>query len=99
VGRHRPTVRDYAPRINTMTISGHPCALVRLRPKLAAQHPSIPSGTWHAVLPCNPMALRPEAEPGSVWVDVEGRLRKLPTDYFEFTEASVAAPSSSSISA
>jgi hypothetical protein len=72
-----------------MTTPGHPCTLVytfvRLRPKLAAQHPSIPSDTWHPVRTWNPGALCPQAEPGLVWVDVEGRLRKLPTHYFEFT--------------
>lgn len=78
---------DYASRIRHVTISGHPRTLVRLRPKLAAQHPSIPSDMWHPVLRYNPRALRPVAEPGLIWVDVEGRLRKLPTNYFEFTEA------------
>ncbi|HZA93666.1 MAG TPA: hypothetical protein VE420_13670 [Gemmatimonadales bacterium] len=70
-----------------MTISGHPRTLVRLRPKLAAQHPSIPSGIWHPVLHYNSRALRPVAEAGSIWVNVEGRLRNLPTNYFEFTVA------------
>jgi hypothetical protein len=70
-----------------VTISGHTRTLVRLRPKLAAQHPSIPSGIWHPVLRYNPRALRPVAEPGLIWVEVEGRLRKLPNHYFEFTGA------------
>jgi hypothetical protein len=59
----------------------------RLRPKLAAQHPSIPAGTWYPVRPSNPMALCTEPEPGSIWVDVDGRLRKLPAHYFELTVA------------
>ena len=69
-----------------MTISGHRLTLVRLRPQLKAQHPSIPSDAWHPVLPSNPKALCPQAEPGLIWVDVDGRPRKLPTKYFEFTE-------------
>lgn len=57
----------------------------RLRAELAAQHPSIPADTWHPVLGRNPHALRPEAESGRVWIDVEGRPRLLPAEYFEFT--------------
>ena len=58
----------------------------RLRPELAAEHPSIPPYTWHPVLGINPQALHPEADSGHVWIDVEGRPRLLPTEYFEFTE-------------
>ncbi|HET6837603.1 MAG TPA: hypothetical protein VFH24_06135 [Gemmatimonadales bacterium] len=58
---------------------------VRLRPQLAAQHPSIPADTWHPVRPCYPNARCSPAEPGLVCVEVDGRLRKLPTEYFEFT--------------
>jgi hypothetical protein len=58
----------------------------RLRAELAAQHPSIPAHTWHPVLVRNPRALRPEPEPGHVWIDVEGRPRLLPAQYFEFTQ-------------
>jgi len=72
-----------------MTTPGHSTThaptLVRLRPSLAAQHPSIPPDTWHPVRARNAKALLPEAEPGLVWVDVEGRLRQLPAVYFEFT--------------
>jgi hypothetical protein len=57
--------------------------VARLRPELSAQHPSIPSGTWYAVVPYNPTALCPEAEPGFVWVEIERRPRKLPAEYFE----------------
>lgn len=58
--------------------------VVRLRPELAAQHPSIPAHTWYPVLPYNPVALNTQPERGLIWVTVEGRLRKLPTCYFEF---------------
>jgi hypothetical protein len=58
----------------------------RLRPELAAEHPSIPAYTWHPVLGRNPQALHPEPDPGHVWLDVDGRARLLPTGYFEFTE-------------
>jgi hypothetical protein len=58
----------------------------RLRAELAVQHPSIPADTWYGVLRRNPRALRAEAEPGHVWVDVEGRVRMLPAEYFEFSE-------------
>jgi hypothetical protein len=58
----------------------------RLRAELAAQHPSIPAHTWHPVLGRNPQALRPEPDSGHVWLDVEGRARLLPTEYFEFTK-------------
>jgi hypothetical protein len=57
----------------------------RLRAELRPHHPSIPADTWFGVLRRNPGALRPEAEPGQVWVDVKGRVRMLPEDYFEFT--------------
>ena len=56
----------------------------RLRPELAAEHPSIPAHTWHSVLERNPQALHPEADSGQVWIDVEGRPRLMPTEYFEF---------------
>jgi hypothetical protein len=69
-----------------MTPSGQGGARARLRPELTAQHPSIPSGAWHTVLPCNLTALRPDAEPGLVWMEVEGRRRKLPAEYFEFRD-------------
>jgi len=59
--------------------------VARLRPELAAQHPTIPAHTWHTVLGRNPRALRPQADAGHVWVDVEGRVRLLPREYFEFT--------------
>jgi len=62
----------------------HRCTLARLRPELAAVHPSIPSRTWYPVLTRNPFALSPQAEPGLVWVKVEGRRRKLPAAYFKF---------------
>jgi hypothetical protein len=72
-----------------MTFAGDSPTLVytfvRLRPKLAAQHPSIPADTWHPVRSWLPKALCSPAEPGLVCVEVEGRLRKLPTEYFEFT--------------
>jgi hypothetical protein len=58
----------------------------RLRAELAAQHPSIPADTWFPVLNRNPRALHPEPEPGHVWIEVEGRPRMLPADYFEFAE-------------
>jgi hypothetical protein len=58
----------------------------RLLPELAAQHPSIPAHTWHPVLVRNPRALRPQPDAGHVWVDVEGRARLLPREYFEFTK-------------
>jgi hypothetical protein len=61
--------------------------LARLRTQLAAQHPSIPSGAWYKVLSYNPAALCPEADPGFIWVQIESRIRKLPADYFEFSEA------------
>lgn len=70
-----------------MTSAGHTYTLVRLRPNLTAHHPSIPSDTWHPVLSYNPVACHSEAEPGSIWVAIEGRLRKLPAYYFEFTES------------
>jgi hypothetical protein len=56
----------------------------RLRPELAAQHPSIPAHTWHLVLERNPQALHPEPDSGHVWIHVEGRARLLPREYFEF---------------
>ena len=62
----------------------HQCTLARLRPELAAEHPSIPSRTWYPVLSRNPSALTPQAEPGLVWVKVDGRRRKLPAAYFKF---------------
>ena len=58
----------------------------RLRAELAAQHPSIPAHTWHPVLGRNPQAIHPEADSGHVWLDVEGRVRLLPAEYFEFTK-------------
>jgi hypothetical protein len=60
--------------------------VARLRAELAAQHPSIPAHTWHPVLRRNPQALDPEPDSGHVWIDVEGRARLLPTEYFEFTK-------------
>jgi hypothetical protein len=59
--------------------------VARLRPELAAQHPSMPAHTWYLVLERNPQALHPEPESGHVWIDVEGRPRLLPKHYFEFT--------------
>jgi hypothetical protein len=67
--------------------SHHQCALAQLRPELAAEHPSIPSGTWYPVLSRNSLALSPQAEPGLVWVKVDGRRRKLPAAYFKFARA------------
>jgi hypothetical protein len=64
--------------------SGHMVA--RLRPELAAQHPSIPAHTWHLVLNRNPQALHPEPDSAHVWIDVEGRVRLLPREYFEFAK-------------
>jgi CheY-like chemotaxis protein len=58
----------------------------RLRAELAAQHPSIPAHTWHPVLGGNPQTHHPEPDSGHVWIDVEGRVRLLPTEYFEFTK-------------
>ena len=58
----------------------------RLRPELAAQHPSIPAHIWYPVLGRNPQGLRPEPTSGHVWIDVEGRARLLPMEYFEFTQ-------------
>jgi hypothetical protein len=58
----------------------------RLRPELAAQHPSIPAHTWLPVLERNPLALHPKPDPDHVWLDVEGRARLLPREYFEFTK-------------
>jgi hypothetical protein len=60
--------------------------VARLRAELAAQHPSIPAHTWYPVLGRDPQALRPEPNSGHVWIDVEGRARLLPMDYFEFTK-------------
>ena len=72
-----------------MTSAGNSPTLVythvRLRPQLAAQHPSIPAGAWHPVRSWHPKTLGSPAKPGLVCVEVEGRLRKLPTEYFEFT--------------
>ena len=70
----------------------HRCTLARLRPELAAQHPSIPSRTWHLVLSRNPLALSPQAEPGFVWVKVDGRRRKLPAAYFKFARPGERPP-------
>jgi len=74
-------------------MSNHPhhCTLARLRPELAAAHPSIPSGHWYVVLSRNSLALSPRAEPGLVWVKVEGRRRKLPAAYFEFAHPKTSA--------
>jgi hypothetical protein len=44
-------------------------------------------GAWYAVLSYNPAALYQEADPGFIWVQIENRIRKLPADYFEFSEA------------
>jgi hypothetical protein len=63
---------------------GHTAA--RLRAELAAQHPSIPAHIWYPVLGRNPQALHPEPDSHYVWLNVEGRARLLPTEYFEFTQ-------------
>ena len=67
-----------------MTNAGQTFA--RLRPKLTAQHPSIPSDSWHPVLSYNLGARQSDVERASIWVAIEGRLRKLPARYFEFSE-------------
>lgn len=58
----------------------------RLRPELVAKHPSIPADTWHPVLSRNPKALHPEPASGHIWLDIEGRPRLLPAEYFEFPD-------------
>jgi hypothetical protein len=58
----------------------------RLRRALAAQHPSIPTHTRHPVLERNPEGLHPEPDSGHVSIDLEGRARLLPMEYFEFTK-------------
>jgi len=70
-----------------MSAHHHHCTLARLRPELAANHPSIPSKTWLVVLSRNLHAPAPRAEPGLVWIYIGGRRRKLPAAYFEFTQA------------
>ena len=70
-----------------MSVHHHHCTLARLRPELAANHPSIPAKRWLLVLSRNARALFPRAESGLVWINVEGRRRKLPAAYFEFVRA------------
>ena len=67
-----------------MSAHHHHYLLARLRPGLEANHPSIPSQAWHLVLSRNLLARTPRAEPGLVWLNVEGRRRKLSADYFVF---------------
>jgi hypothetical protein len=71
-----------------MSAKTTPHIVARLRAELAPAHPSIPAHTWHPVMRHNPQALRPEPEAGHIWVDVDGRPRQLPAEYFEFTESS-----------
>jgi hypothetical protein len=73
-----------------MTTTERRHTVARLRPELAAQHPSIPAGVWHPVLSHNPTALCPEAETGFVWIEIEGRPRMLPAEYFLFADARLA---------
>jgi len=65
--------------------SGYP-RMARLRPDLAAQHPSI-GPEWFPVLKRNAASLRPDPLPGHVWVCVDGRPRLLPVSLFEFSDA------------
>ncbi|MGH7512099.1 MAG: hypothetical protein ACREOQ_04145 [Gemmatimonadales bacterium] len=56
--------------------------MVRLRPGLEAQHPSLGS-LWYRVLDRNDAALRPTSPPGQLWVEVGPRVRLLPANIFE----------------
>ena len=56
--------------------------MVRLRPGLEAQHPSL-GRQWYRVLDRNEAALTPVPPAGQLWVEVDRRLRLLPADIFE----------------
>ena len=61
-----------------------PATLVRLRPELRAQHPSIDPDDWYPVLVSNPSSLEPKPRPGFVWVKIHGRARQLPASILQF---------------
>lgn len=56
--------------------------MVRLRPGLEAQHPSL-GRHWYRVLDRNDAALTPLPPAGLLWVEVGPRVRLLPADIFE----------------
>jgi hypothetical protein len=56
--------------------------MVRLRPGLEAQHPSL-GRQWYRVLDRNDAALTPVPPAGQLWVEVGPRIRLLPADIFE----------------
>jgi len=56
--------------------------MVRLRPGLEAQHPSL-GRQWYRVLDRNDTALTPIPPAGQLWVEVGPRVRLLPADIFE----------------
>ena len=59
--------------------------MVRLRPGLEAQHPSL-GRQWYRVLDRNDAALTPIPPAGHLWVEVGPRVRLLPADIFELEE-------------
>lgn len=56
--------------------------MVRLRPGLEAQHPSL-GRQWYRVLDRNDGALTPIPPAGQLWVEVGPRVRLLPAEIFE----------------
>jgi hypothetical protein len=59
--------------------------MVRLRPGLEAQHPSL-ARQWYRVHNRNDAALTPVPPTGLLWIEVGSRLRLLPEMLFEFSE-------------
>jgi hypothetical protein len=79
---------------DTIAFSAPPaaCLLARLRPALLAQHPSL-GRQWYQVHVRNGAALRPEARPGQVWLEVGDRMRLLPMAILEFSAEPIPQPS------
>jgi hypothetical protein len=69
-----------------MDVAEHRGIFARLRPELSAQHPSIPPGVWYRVLPAQAVGIGPGTESGALCVEIDGRLRKLPAEYFQLAD-------------
>jgi hypothetical protein len=55
----------------------------RLIPRVSGHYPSLRPGGWYQVIGRNPEAMEPVASEGFMWIEVDGRLRRVWAGHFE----------------